>query len=144
MPRPTVDVMFNVLRNTNQFFSVEFKRRTARPDGTAVEGDTRKMLCRAAGTMEAYKLGVIPTAARDEEDFRHAILTVWSMDAYMAQIRRGVERQVAAWNAWRRIDLTTVTQLSAMPLAQLPPDIRRNVHDITNAYRLANLPRRPI
>jgi hypothetical protein len=144
MSRIRVDEIFGVLRNTNQFYSVEFERRTDRPDGTAPAGTVRRMLCRTAANMNAYKLGVISDEARDEQDFRCAVLTVWSVDAYHQNRRNGMSHENAAFNAWRRIDLTTVTRCSAIPSDDLPPDILANLHEITNAYRLANMPREPL
>lgn len=145
MPRLTVDQIFAQLRYaTNAFYSVEFERRTDRADGTAVAGDVRTMLCRTAGSMTAYKRGVIATADRDQEDFTHAILTVWDVQAYMRNRRNGMSRRAAGLAAWRRIDLVTVKRLSVTPRRRLPPDIRRGLHHITNAYRRANMPRRAI
>lgn len=140
--RIRVDELFNILSNENAFFSVEFERRTNRADGTAVQGDRRRMICRSG--VQNYKLGVIPDAVRAAEDFRHAVLTVWDVQAYHRNRRQGMEQWDAGRNAWRRIDLTTVSECSAVPMDDLPPDIIRDLHDITNAYRLANMPREPL
>jgi hypothetical protein len=141
--RITVDELFHLLHDaTPHFFSVTFDRRTNRRDGSAVQGEERKMLCRCG--IHKYKLGVIPDAIRDAEDFRTATITVWSMDSYMAQKRRGVDDDTAAWNSWRRIDLVTVKDCSIWHGDDLPPDILAGLHNITNAYRLANLPRMPV
>ena len=145
MPRITVDQIFAQLRfATNSFFSVEFERRTTRPDGTAVAGDIRRMLCRTGGKMTAYKQGIIPDAQRDQEDFTHGLLTVWDVNAYMAAIRRGEPREAAGRAAWRRIDLVTLHKLSVVPRRRLPPDIRIGLHQISNGFRLANMPRRAV
>ena len=142
MPRLTVDQIFAQLRfATNQFYSVEFERRTNRPDGTAVAGDVRTMLCRTGGTMTAYKRGVISDAQRDQEDFTHAVLTVWDVQAFMRARAQGLNRQAAGCAAWRRIDLVTLRKLSVVPRRRLPPDIRRGLHQIRNAFRRANMPR---
>lgn len=140
--RITVDELFNILRNENSFFSVEFERRTNRADGTAAQGDIRRMIARS--NVNNYKLGVIPDDVRAAEDFRHALLTVWDVQAYHRNRAQGMGQWDAGRNAWRRIDLTTVRAVSVLPLDDLPPDIIANLHDITNAYRLANLPREPI
>ncbi len=142
MPRLTIDQVFAQLRYaTNAFYSVEFERRTSRSDGTAVAGDKRTMLCRTAGSMNAYKRGVISTAQRDQEDFNHAVLTVWDVQAFMRNRRAGMDNETAGRSAWRRIDLVTLTKLSAVPRRRLPPNIRRGLHHIRNAFRLANMPR---
>lgn len=141
--RITVDQLFNVLRfGTPHFFSVTFERRTSRADGSAVAGDNRTMLCRTG--VERYKQGVVPNALRDAEDFRCGVLTVWAMDVYMRLRRRGMDQEHAGWEAWRRVDLVTLSECSIIASDELPPDIIANLHNITNAYRAANMPRQPI
>jgi hypothetical protein len=153
MARPTVDQIYNLLRfNANGVFNVVFNRRTNRPDGTAQQGDARSMLFYGGGVgaapMAQFKQGIIPDMARDAEDFRCAVLTVGSLDVCNRLIAQGVPVIDACWRSWRRIDLVTIQSLSALPTAnlpaQLPPDIRANFHAITNAYRLANMPRAAI
>lgn len=145
MPRLTIDQIFAQLRfATNSFYSVEFERRTDRPDGSALAGEVRRMLCRTGGTMTAHKQGIIADAVRDQEDFNHAVLTVWDVHAYMSARRQGMDHVHAGRSAWRRIDLVTLRKLSIVPHRKLPPDIRGGLHNITNAFRLANMPRQPI
>jgi hypothetical protein len=148
--RITVDELFTLLRFAgNEFFSVEFKRRTDSVKGVPA-GTTRKMLCRTG--MQAYKQGIQSDSDRDARDYQHGILTVWSLDAYNEYRKRGIEKDKAARRAWRTIDLVTVTSCSLLTQADLPegvtpdlpPDIRANQHQITNKYRLAHMPRKPI
>jgi hypothetical protein len=151
--RITTDELWTMLRfGSSSFFSVEFERRTSRSDGTNPAGTLRKMLCRTG--MNKYKLGVIPDVQRDTEDFRHGILTVWSFDSYLGNLRRGMSKLDAGLNAWRRVDLITLRScsllskidLEAMGINEtlLPPDVIAGVHHLTNQYRLSHLPREPI
>lgn len=136
----TVNDIFDILSGINEFFSVTFARRTSRRDGSAIAGDMRTMLCRT--NVHKYKLGIIPDAVREIEDLTNGVLTVWSMDVYMRLRRNAVPN--AGWLAWRRIDLVTISDLSILPEAELPPDFVGALHNIRNAYRAANMPRVPI
>ncbi len=146
--RITTTELWNLLRDEGKkFFSVEFERRTNSRDGLRHAGDIRTMLCRTG--MSKYKKGLIADATRDEHDFRHGILTVWSMDAYTANLRRGMSKETAAFASWRCIDITTVHKCSLLngfdiDYTDLPPDIVIGHHNIVNEYRLANLPRTPL
>lgn len=132
----TVDEIFDLLQQENHFFSVTFERRT---NGVhQVAGDLRTMLCRTG--MSRYKLGLIPDAVRAEEDFRHGILTVWSLNDYNRNRRQGMSDFNAGYNAWRRIDLLKIKALSVVGPELLPPTIRNELHELTNVFRLANMP----
>ncbi len=150
MARPTVDQIFNRLRfNTNGIFDVTFNRRTNRTDGTAAAGDARHMICYGGGQgsplCQGFKRNIIPMAVRDAEDLRCAVLTVWSMDTFWRLQAELGDDQLAAERSWRRIDLVTITALPNIYRPQdLPPNLRANMHRITNAFRLANMPRQPI
>jgi hypothetical protein len=134
------------MRLDGQFFSVTFERRTTSRNGTAQSGELRTMLCRSG--MSKYKKGVRSDAEVDAKDYRHGILTVWSMDAYTTAVRNGMDKTAAAFAAWRSIDVTTVSKCSLLKhydvSVELPPDIVIGHHNITNEYRLNNLPRTPI
>lgn len=99
------------------------------------------MLCKTAAEMTRYKLGRIPQDARDEEDFRCGILTVWSMDAYMRNRRAGMDKETAGYNAWRRIDLMGLrhpeAKCSLVDSSKLPATYLPFLHEVTNQYRLA-------
>lgn len=146
--RITTTELWNLLRDgTKQFFSVEFERRTNSRDGSKMAGDIRTMLCRTG--MSKYKKGIIADADRDQHDFNHGILTVWSMDAYRSNLQRGLNKEAAAFASWRCIDITTVRKCSLLngfdiDYTDLPPDIVIGHHAIVNEYRLAHLPRTPI
>lgn len=139
--RITTDQLWTILREQgNRFFSVTFERRTSRKDGTADAGALRTMLCRTG--MNAYKKGVIPDQVRDAEDFRNGIITVWSVDVFRRNVKElGLDKEQAAWNAWRRIDVITVRECSLLEDAELPPEFVEGAHQITNEYRLSHLPR---
>jgi hypothetical protein len=142
--------LWNLMRLGNQFFSVTFERRTTSRNGSAQAGEMRTMLCRCG--MSKYKKGVRSDAETDARDYRHGILTVWSMDAYTANRRRGMDKNAAAFAAWRCIDVVTVRkcsllnhyELPAGVEADLPPDIVIGHHQITNEYRLNHMPRTPV
>lgn len=141
MRKITTDLLFDLLRHeTNgKFFSVTFQRRTTRHNRTQVAGDERTMLCRTG--MKKYKLGVVSDESRDEEDFRCAVLTVWSVSDFMRLTKTGIDKLTAGFNAWRRIDLCSVLECSLVDDKELPPEIIDGLHEITNTYRLANMPR---
>lgn len=147
MRKLTVDEAFDALRydTEGRFFSVTTERRTTRRDRTQRAGDLRTFLCRAAGSMTAYKLGVISDEQRDAEDLRTGTLTVWSLDAYMSHVRHGRDKEWAKWNSWRRVDLMGLrhpqAQCSVIDDAELPIRYRPEYHDVTNAFRAANMPR---
>lgn len=101
--RLTTAELWNFLRhNGNHFFRITFERRTTRPDGTAIAGSERTMICRTS--MNAYKQGIIPDALRDEEDFRCGVLTVWSVDQFHRLIRQGMSRELVPWRCWRTVE----------------------------------------
>lgn len=141
----TTDELWNILRyEGSEFFSVEFERRTRSRRHNARPGTITKMLCRTG--MNKYKLGIESNAQRDARDFQNCILTVWSCDAYNANIQRGMSKEQAAFNSWRTIDIATVRSCSLLDKleienAKLPPDIIAGVHRITNQFRLQNMPR---
>lgn len=143
MRKITTDELFGVLRNESEgkFYSVTFERRTTRRNGSQAAGDIRTMLCRTAGTMDSYKLGVISTEERDAEDLRCGVLTVWSLDAYNTLRRGGMEAKEAKWRAWRRIDLMGIRECSLIDDDELPPTYRPYLHEVTNEYRRQNMPR---
>ena len=138
----TVDQIFDILHGEHQFFSVTFARRTTRKDGSAKAGDLRTLLCRTG--VSKYVKGVLPPGQRYNEDFKCCVLTVWAMDVFCSLRRQGLDKDAAAWRSWRRIDLTSIVKLSVLPDSDLPPDIYAGVHEITNEYRLANMPKEPI
>lgn len=141
--------LWNIIQTAgNQFFSVEFERRTDSRDGKAKAGDKRTMLCRTG--MAKYKKGMIADADRELRDYQHGIITVWDVQAYLSNVKRGMTKTDAAFKAWRSIDVVTVTKCSILNhLAfasefELPPDIVIGHHNITNEYRLAHMPRTPV
>lgn len=136
----TSDILWTILRNNPEFFSVEFLRRTKRKDGSASCGDLRRMLCRTAATMSAYKKGVISTADRDDEDFRNGVLTVWSVDTYNKLLRDGEQPIDAACNSWRRVDVLSIIKCSKVDSTTLPVDVLSGIHTLTNIYRLSHMP----
>lgn len=138
--------LWTLLRYHNQFFSVTFNRRTDKKDGSAPAGSSRTMLCRTANTMRKYKKGVISDDNIDAKDIKNAILTVWSVDAYRANLKKGMNQTDAAFNAWRCIDLVTVTRCSLVQIddVDLPPVYDEDVHSISNEYRLDNMPEKEI
>lgn len=133
----TVDEIFNILRLNNQFFKVTFKRRTDSKNSSAKAGDLRTMLCRT--NMHKYKKGIIQDAQRDDEDLINGVLTVWSVNDYNNYVNKGMNPTDAGYKAWRRIDLTSITECSIVPKKMLPPDIRKGVHLFKNQYRANNL-----
>lgn len=136
----TVDEIFNLLRKEThgRFFSVTYERRT---DGLRQRaGDLRTMLCRVAGTMRKYKRGIVPTARRDREDFRLAVLTVWDIQQYQQNRQHGMDQETAGRNAYRRIDVAGIRHCSVLDDSDLPPTIRMEFHNIQNRFRLANMP----
>lgn len=143
--RITTSQLFTILSNTTQFFSVSFERRTPGINGEPV-GSIRKMLCRTG--MNKYKKGIISDADRAERDFKHGILTVWSVDAFNENLAKGMDHNTAAFAAWRSIDLITIRKCSLLGSlgidTDLPPDQIIGDHNLTNQYRLAHLPRQPI
>jgi hypothetical protein len=143
MRKITTDELFDALRHDTEgrFFSVTFQRRTSRKDRSQHAGEMRTMLCKAAGAMKSYKLGIISDAARDAEDLRCGVLTVWSMDAYMGYRRRGYSHQNAAPRSWRRIDLMGVLEASTIDREELPPTYRPELHQVNNRFRRAHMPR---
>jgi len=140
----TTDEVFNLLRygTKGKFFSVTFERRTTRRDGSAIAGELRTILCKTAGEMSSYKLGHVLDVDRDREDFRNAVLTVWDIQAFLSNKRQGMSQSIAGQNAFRRIDVTSVQRCSAIDNNELPPSIRIELHQITNQFRLQNLPTR--
>lgn len=134
----TVDQLFAMLRNEGRLFSVTFERRTDSRRNVQLAGDDRTMLCKTG--MSKYKKGLVLDAARDEEDFRHGILTVWDVNAYHRNVRRGLADFMAGWKAWRRIDLCGIRELSLLDEEQLPPLIHNELHSLTNEFRLENMP----
>lgn len=136
----TVDQLWQELRygTEGKFFSVEFERRTNSQRRVQVAGDIRKMLCRTQ--MHSYKKGIISDRHRDEQDFRCGILTVWSMDSYMLSRRHGTTHEVSAMDAWRRIDLAGVRKCSLFHNEEISMRIHSELHEITNTWRLANMP----
>lgn len=143
MRKITVDELFDLLRNETEgkFYSVTFQRRTTRRNRSQAAGAIRTMLCRTAGTMESYKRGLIPAEARDAEDLRCGVLTVWSMDAYMHMRREGMSHENAAWAAWRRVDLMGLRACSLVDDDELPPTYRPHLHEVTNQFRRENMPK---
>ena len=143
MRKITTDELFDVLRyeTEGRFYSVTFERRTTRRNRTARAGELRTMLCKTGAEMSSYKLGVISTEARDEEDLRTGTITVWSMDAYTRLRKMGWPHENAAWNSWRRIDLMGIKECSLIDDEELPPTYRPAYHHVTNRYRLAHMPR---
>lgn len=137
--RLTTDELFYLLRyEVDKFFSVEFERRLNRPGKPA--GSIRKMLCRT--NMTKFKQGIISDLARDTRDFQHGILTVFDITTYLRFLRQGIAPEIAGPNSYRCIDLvSTKTIISELEIGDLPPDVVANMHQITNAYRLANMPR---
>ena len=133
----TVDEIFNILRLNNQFFQVSFNRRTDSKHSNAKAGDVRTMLCRT--NMHKYKKGIIEDAERDNEDFVNGILTVWSVSDYHNLVKKGMNPIQAGYNAWRRIDLTSLIECSIVPKKLLPPDIRNGLHIFKNQYRKTHL-----
>jgi hypothetical protein len=140
MQKLRVDQIYNLLRfdTRGRFFSVTFERRTNGLNQRA--GEIRTMLCRTAGTMSAFKRGVIPTERRDREDFRNAVITVWDCAAYLRNLSAGMDRETAGREAFRRIDIAGIKSCSIVSKSQLPPTIKRQWHRIHNAFRLANMP----
>lgn len=133
----TVDEIFNILRMHNQFFYVEFKRRTNSKDGSAKAGDIRKMLCKT--NMNKFKKGAISVAQRDEEDFKNGVLTVWSVNDYHKYVESGMSPIEAGFNSWRRVDLISLINCSVIPKKEIPPAIRMSFHKLSNRYRLSNI-----
>ncbi len=133
MRKLTVDELFDLLRydTDGRFYSVTFERRGTRRDGSQRPGDLRTMLCKTAATMTRYKRGVISNEHRDEEDLRCAVLTVWDVQAFMRNIKRGMSKWSAGYNAWRRIDLAGLKECSLVELGELPPTIRLELHAAT-------------
>lgn len=156
MRRITVDELWTLLRfGGHEFFRVTFERRTTRRNGTAIAGQLRTLICRAG--VNAYKRGIIPDPVRDEQDFRNGVITVWSIDVFNRRLRETAaamgmpisevppaEKRAIGWQCWRAIDIVTIKELSLMDVGELPPDIRAGVHQITNEFRLANMPRQAI
>ena len=97
------------------------------------------MLCRTG--MKSYKLGAISDEARDEEDLRCGVLTVWSMDAYMTHRRHGRTHEESAWDAWRRVDLMGLRACSLVNDRELPPTYRPALHEVRNPWRRRHMPR---
>ena len=95
------------------------------------------MLCRT--NMHKYKKGIIQDAQRDDEDLINGVLTVWSVNDYNNYVNKGMNPTDAGYKAWRRIDLTSITECSIVPKKMLPPDIRKGVHLFKNQYRANNL-----
>lgn len=139
METVTVDEIFRLMRSGGgRFFSVEFERRTRSRHSAQVEGDRRVMLCRTQ--MQAHKKGIISDVLRDEEDFRCAVLTVWSVNDFMRLRKLGQNHRDAGFNSWRRIDLAGIVKCSILTPNEVDIWIRLEIHRITNPYRLQNLP----
>lgn len=136
----TVDELFRLMRfeSKGRFFSVVTERRTRSLRNRQQQGDLRKMLCRTG--MVSHKKGIIPDEARDREDFQHGILTVWSMDAYMENRRRGQGHEDAAYYAWRRVDLMGLKKCSLLEDTELEVTYHPYMHDLSNEWRLAHMP----
>ncbi len=134
----TVDEIFNILRMHNQFFYVEFERRTDSKNSSAKAGDIRKMLCRT--NMNRFKKGIVPDAKRDDEDFKNGVLTVFSVNDYHKYVKDGMNAIDAGYNSWRRIDLVSLVSCSVIPKKEIPPAIRMSFHKLSNRYRLDNIP----
>jgi len=132
----TVDQLFRLLSEEGHFFSVTFERRTR--GRSQRPGDLRRMLCRTG--VQDFKLGVISDAHRAEEDFRHGLITVFDINAFLRNRRHGVSDFDAGYNAWRRIDLCGIRELSLLDEDTLPPTIHNELHHITNPWRLAHMP----
>ena len=141
MRKITTNELFDLLRHETdgKFFSVTFQRRTTRFNRTQVAGEERTMLCRTG--MKSYKLGIVSDEARDEEDLRVGVLTVWSMDAYMSHRRHGLTHEAAALDAWRRVDLMGLRACSLVNDRELPPTYRPELHEVRNLWRRRHMPR---
>jgi len=101
--------LFSIIKHEgNRFFSVYFIRKTDSKNGK--KGQLRKMLCRTG--VNNYKKGIIPDEVRDKEDLDHGVLTVWSVDSYQSNIKNGMDKTLAASNAWRRINLDEIVSCS--------------------------------
>lgn len=136
----TTAELFKLLRyNTGgHFFRVTFECRTpSHRNPFAPAGRERTMLCRTG--VNAFKKGKIDQADRDAEDFRHGLITVWSVTDYHKNIKHGMTTVDAAFDAWRRIDLITVKECSLVDDVELPPEVVAGVHHITNEFRLKNM-----
>lgn len=138
--RITTADLFNLLRNSNgHFFKVRFECRTASRRHCLPAGRDREMLCRTG--VKAFRKGKISQEERDKEDFRNGVLTCWSVGDFHQNVKDGKPTMEAAFDAWRRIDILTVKECSLLDDDELPPEIVDGVHQISNEFRLQNMPK---
>lgn len=99
----TISEMRDILGSSNKFFSVEFTKRT--------NNQKRIMLCRTG--MNKYKKNSTDES-RKSRDIKHDLITVWSVDSFNRNLAKGMDKEQAGFNAWRSIDLRSVSKCSLM------------------------------
>jgi hypothetical protein len=111
----TIDQLFHLLHDGNEgkFFSVTFTKKS--------DNTERTMLCRTG--VSKYTKGILPPGERLQQDYKNSVLTVWDMIAYNKNLKEGQDKQKAAMNAYRRINIPTITQCSLLDKTELPPNI---------------------
>lgn len=99
----TISEIRDMLHSSNKFFSVEFIKRT--------NNQKRIMLCRTG--MKKYKKNSI-NDNRESRDVKHDLITVWSVDSFNRNLAKGMDKEQAGFNAWRSIDLRSISKCSLM------------------------------
>jgi hypothetical protein len=147
------DEIMGELSKTSSFFHVSFRRRTPKKDKNGktveVEGTIREMVCRTG--VNSFKKGIVSDEKRNAEDLKHAVLTVFDIQHFLKLLKAAKDvntvindklRFVYGCKSWRRINVLEILSLSVLTDAELPPNMKPELHEIKNAWQLQRLENR--
>jgi len=109
---PIAEALTRIANSNGKFFSVSFKRKTAKKvNGVVIapKGSIRKMLCRTG--VAKYVTGT-GNGNRKAEDARNEVLTVWDIAEYQLKRKQGMSQESAGNGSYRRINVADIKEMS--------------------------------